>query len=531
MSASVARRALSAIGLGQQNSPAQALKQTPKASPKATPKAAKTPSRSSVRKEEKVIEVEAPVSREVFDRSGVLSAKMGIMPPDATAFGVSGVLEKDIGDVPQEMEAFDEWGVLQSDRGHTPYAHRHEGRGAEASARAIAEFLESHADAELIAGGKVRCNTTGHEIPLDLYWLASHWEGKKYAKAAGRNASQPTNLPPPPKEMPPAAPAQKDSAGLVAGKSRKERRAEMRAGFNQFDLWTMEDVNKITEQKMGEQPPSPRMGASPPLASSPSFARKRKPRKAPPPGLPPVLGLFRALQRQAFSRVEASSANAGEATTLPYGLVAPPMPPAPQSPHPPSSPPVSSVTTEHAGWTEKADVIREHMHSPLEQSDLIASAHEFAELVAAAEEQTAAEATDAQLEEAPSSPPPEEQTLPEPAAAPAPPVKSMKVVELRAALAARGLPTDGLKPVLAARLSEAYAADVDAPSDPAPVSNDLEAPGSRKVGKKAKALSGSITPLREANGRATSLLEKVAPASGRAMRASARLARQDDMRV
>ena len=37
-------------------------------------------------------------------------------------------------------------------------------------------------------------------------------------------------------------------------------------------------------------------------------------------------------------------------------------------------------------------------------------------------------------------------------------VKAMKVVELRAALAERSLPTDGLKPVLAARLLEAVTA-------------------------------------------------------------------------
>ena len=62
--------------------------------------------------------------------------------------------------------------------------------GAERDALEIASFLESHEDAELLPGGKVRCTTTGHEMPLDMYWLRSHWEGKKYAKAAVRAAAR-----------------------------------------------------------------------------------------------------------------------------------------------------------------------------------------------------------------------------------------------------------------------------------------------------------------------------------------------------
>ena len=35
---------------------------------------------------------------------------------------------------------------------------------------------------------KVRCAVTGHEMPLDLYWLESHWNGRKYASASKRLA-------------------------------------------------------------------------------------------------------------------------------------------------------------------------------------------------------------------------------------------------------------------------------------------------------------------------------------------------------
>lgn len=113
------------------------------------------------------------------------------MPPVATAFGIQGVLETERGPPPATTDVFGIEGVLESERGHTPDAHRHEGREAaaahEAEAMRIARFLEEHKDdAELLPGGKVRCATTGHEMPLDMYWLESHWEGRKYAKAVKR---------------------------------------------------------------------------------------------------------------------------------------------------------------------------------------------------------------------------------------------------------------------------------------------------------------------------------------------------------
>ena len=114
--------------------------------------------------------------------SGVFSRTRGPAPTTQVAFGtIEGVLEEVIGSMPPVVVTpWGDVGVLQRDRGPTP-AHvlEAEERAAEAErpAAAVSEFIASHADAQLLPGGKkVRCNTTGHELPANLFWLKSHWE-------------------------------------------------------------------------------------------------------------------------------------------------------------------------------------------------------------------------------------------------------------------------------------------------------------------------------------------------------------------
>ena len=49
-------------------------------------------------------------------------------------------------------------------------------------------FLASHADAEVLDNGKVRCTLTGHELPPRLDALQAYWGGKNYRKRAERAA-------------------------------------------------------------------------------------------------------------------------------------------------------------------------------------------------------------------------------------------------------------------------------------------------------------------------------------------------------
>ena len=98
-----------------------------------------------------------------------------ISSPEGEAFGVRGVFSRTRGPAPPVIEAaWGEVGVLQSEKGPPPqWALEKAAAAAEAerAAFAIAEFVRTHPDAELLSGGKVRCSTTGHEIPLDLFWL------------------------------------------------------------------------------------------------------------------------------------------------------------------------------------------------------------------------------------------------------------------------------------------------------------------------------------------------------------------------
>ncbi len=49
-------------------------------------------------------------------------------------------------------------------------------------------FLASHADAEVLDNGKVRCTLTGHELPPRLDALQAYWGGKNYRNRAERAA-------------------------------------------------------------------------------------------------------------------------------------------------------------------------------------------------------------------------------------------------------------------------------------------------------------------------------------------------------
>ena len=58
-----------------------------------------------------------------------------------------------------------------------------------ASAHPIAamdEFVASHADAEVMENGKIRCTLTGHEVPPQLQTVQAYWTGKKYRNAKAR---------------------------------------------------------------------------------------------------------------------------------------------------------------------------------------------------------------------------------------------------------------------------------------------------------------------------------------------------------
>ena len=145
---------------------------TPK--PQPTPKQRQTPKA-----------VAPPPAREeeehsVFGRFGVLQAKRGPTPPEASAFGAAGVLERERGNAPADVEVFGGiTGVLMRERGPTPKATRRE----QLEANEVAAFVDAHDDATM-GVGRVRCETTRHEMPEQLDVLVSHWGGRRYKKTA-----------------------------------------------------------------------------------------------------------------------------------------------------------------------------------------------------------------------------------------------------------------------------------------------------------------------------------------------------------
>ena len=325
-----------------------------------------------------------------FGRRGVFSRLRGKTPELTTAFGEQGILEDTVGHMPPVVEAMGEVGVLQATRGPTPAwalqqeaEERNQSAKSERDALAIAAFIESHSDAQLLPGGKVRCETTGHEMPLDMYWLTSHWEGKKYAKVVARGAKQAEAAKKAHAKLLAISPIfGTDEAVAAAGKDKAKKKEKKRlaklekqmaiakeqeaaAHFpsdgsvrwtstavttsnvalspeeeEAWDLerWSMDDVAKVQQAKQQKEKKAPSSAGR----SSRSSARKLA---APPPGLPP----------------------------LPYGLVAPPVPPSATEPAPPVGPrnlavgtPVAStpVGSDELAWERRAEHARAMMATP-----------------------------------------------------------------------------------------------------------------------------------------------------------------------
>ena len=120
----------------------------------------------------------------IFGRFGVLQVERGPTPPEATAFGLTGLLERERGPTPAEVEAFGVAGVLQRERGPVPKATTR----ANLEAEEVKVFCETHEDATMLPG-RVRCETTRHEMPVELDVIVSHWGGRRYQKAAKKMAS------------------------------------------------------------------------------------------------------------------------------------------------------------------------------------------------------------------------------------------------------------------------------------------------------------------------------------------------------
>ena len=409
---------------------------------------------------------EAPFSTEFTSKSGVLFSRklsFGRKPKgvQASAFGVDGVLEPKIGMLPEEATAFGETGVLQRERGHTPFVYRHQGRSSETNAEAIAEFLQAHADAELIEGGKVRCTTTGFELPCDLYWLKSHWEGRKYAKCAARriaaninaydktrpvtrvgkvaHATSKASKPPPgwpptydesqhasllaesqiPYEVLGATTLPKKAVAAAAPKKKK------RLSFAEEleEVWTLEDVYQIDQarERLNE--------------------KKKAQSDKPPPATPPhPLDLFPTTAATTLDVSEEDDALlrlGGSPSRVPPH---PPPAPSPVPPPPLEPPPIEA-------WKSPDPPPRAAKHSMLSQKAWMRKAE-----VAAASPITPITTPKAEVQAMVQAPE---------AAAPAPElsvnevkamVKAMRVAELREALTGRGLSAEGLKPALTERL-------------------------------------------------------------------------------
>ena len=556
-------------------------------------------SSSSVKKQAKP--EEKAFSGEFFGRRGLFSSKRGPTPSLVTAFGISGILEDVPGKPPQTIEVMGEAGVLEDTRGPTPagvLAAQAEERArtakSERDALAIADFLERHADAKLLAGGKVQCTTTGHEMPLDLYWLSSHWEGKKYAKAvkAAKRADEDAARPPKRSKaekkkasrerlQAEAAHSAAQAANFPTDGSTRWTTTAVRGPSSAQQLpvdplldperWTMADVAKIGDARKALlgvarkiEKGAAAAAAAAAAAKSAKSAKGTTPRKLPrpPPGYPPLEVSTPDVAAQLADEVRAERMRAEMATPDGAGaavaaepkrfLVRMPMANkkasvltsmAMQDTEEPEEGEASAsargdfpcVRASYAPKPMASDWARLFKAKPADQAEASESVPETATATATATpvDVTDAEAPDrgdfpcvrasyapkpmtsdwarlfkakpanqaAASESVPAPVPVLEPVLEPPgtptaaaptraqlpAKTPPPPsplpakefsvkdVKAMKVVELRSALYARGLSTDGLKPALTARLLESLASGALAvEAEAAPVAADAE---------------------------------------------------------
>jgi hypothetical protein len=204
------------------------------------------------------------VPKSASSRNSQPSSRPKPVSPTVEIFGVKGVLGAARGPTPPSATAFGEAGVVQAERGPTPDAHKHEGRLARAQLDA---FLAAHPDAVQIGGGKVRCETTGHEMRLELGTVLGHWQGKKYAKAfAKAHPTAPTAA-----DRAAADRAAADPAAIPrAATGAKTKRLVTTLDESMLqEAWTMADVARIDDARManifagaGAAPPRKRLDPS-----------------------------------------------------------------------------------------------------------------------------------------------------------------------------------------------------------------------------------------------------------------------------
>ena len=375
----------------------------------------------------------------IFGRTGVLSARRGKAPDVVTVFGEEGVLEEEVGPPPASQQvplgclapsvvAFGDEGVLEAERGATPPVFRAEGRAA---ALAVQAFVDAHADAEWDAArGKVTCVTTGHEMPPVVAELEKHWGGKRYRRATHSSA---------PKLSPSKIYRLLSPTGATPAKKKKKAAraapvshpvSTLRGPASAAELWTLEDATAAAS----------RAGPARLTPSKPVLAKRAKWKAH-------VAAFLSRGEKEKKAPVAASPLAAAVAAAPAPLKIHTPKPPAGERPASPPTPPTPPSVCSY--WEARAEAVRAEMATPaaevVAEVKVEAETAEVTAEVVPVEEQaaaTGAEVTETAEEAAPEA----KETLS------AAEVKKMKVVELREALATRGLGTKGLKAELAARL-------------------------------------------------------------------------------
>ena len=161
----------------------------------------------------------------------------GAAPPVTSAFGKSGVLEETRGPTP-------EWALVDEAKE----------RAAAVRLANVARFVEEHEDA-VVVGRKVRCTTTGHELPMDMFWLVSYWNGKKYKaalKALERSQRAMGSLvgggPPAPAAAPPPPPSVWNRGSRLLS-PRDRRRGHSRRGVAAAAAQLLADKQQRRQQQ------------------------------------------------------------------------------------------------------------------------------------------------------------------------------------------------------------------------------------------------------------------------------------------